>query len=891
MANGKPKLNRLEPNEPLLAHDQDDGSARETHPTHGEIELRILRDSLPNSKSLGDACDSVPECTELNIVAEHELNNAKKAIRFLSEIRKAKRQKNDSAGTSPSDAESENAAGDPTFADHFEGGPGQLPSSIGRFETIRLLGQGGFAKVFLCRDENLNRLVAIKVPKPHALIFHESRHRFKREAHAAAMLSHPSIVPVFENDSSGPITFIVSAYCEGTTLAEWIEDNQEQLTPRHAARIIWRLSEAIEYAHQRGVIHRDLKPGNILVESDFSYEQFDLFGPDGEPESNLDISHRVRITDFGLAKYTDSSLHDSLTAEGAVIGTPAYMSPEQARGEKNASTPADLFALGTILYEMLTGTLPFKRTSNVATLRAIEEDEPKAPTAIVSTIHKDLEAICLKCLEKHPSRRYASAHALHRDLGLWLEGRPVVARRPTKVERVYAWYRRNPALAAALTFAFLSLTIGFSTALWQRGVAQTNLAANSVQRQRAERNALTLMSTIDEVLDDYVHLLDSGEKIDDVELGMLDKMLVAHKMLIDQEAEHLDVSLDTLQAYQRLASVYQKTSKSEDARAICAQAVELWEMVRDPELKLELAPTIFNIKFEEVLVDINLDESGDAETLLKEMCGFLEEYRDGFDEADWKASMFSVNRHLGLTLIAQSKNFDASRFLTDAWQSTVTELANYPASKQLKKRHSLALQDLGEHAMRLGNNKDALKYFESAIKQLEEFKDDSAQHRFRDAYLLSDVAAMNAAQGYLEKAEDQFDRSVELLEVLAKEQSGDSSYSRRLTHTLLRQGIFLESAGEPKFALDVFEKALADLLTRPGDSGSLKVELEIRARLGTLYFSYSGNAESSIELLEEAANIGELGVMENPDDSFIRKGVAGVYNALSQTRLESDDLN
>ncbi len=326
----------------------------------------------------------------------------------------------------------------------------RVPQRIGRFETIRLLGQGGFAKVFLCRDDNLNRLVAIKVPKPHALLSAEARRRFEREARAAAMLSHPAIVPVFQNDLTGPVTYLVCAYCEGPTLAEWIPDHREQINPQVAARIVRRLAEAVEHAHQRGVIHRDLKPSNILVESDYSSASIVPQNDVEDSEDSSDISQRLRITDFGLAKYTHDLQSASLTVDGSVLGTPAYMSPEQARGETAVGVSTDVYSLGTILYELLTGTTPFRRTSHLATLRAIEDEAPKPLRQVKPGIPKDLEAICLKCLEKQPRRRYSTAHELSGDLSSWLEGRPVIARCPTRLDRFYSWLRRNPALAVTL---------------------------------------------------------------------------------------------------------------------------------------------------------------------------------------------------------------------------------------------------------------------------------------------------------------------------------------------------------------------------------------------------------------------------------------------------------
>jgi tetratricopeptide (TPR) repeat protein len=344
-----------------------------------------------------------------------------------------------------------------------------------------------------------------------------------------------------------------------------------------------------------------------------------------------------------------------------------------------------------------------------------------------------------------------------------------------------------------------------------------------------------------------------------------------------------------LQAYQRLASVYQKTSKVEDARAICLQAVELWDMVGDPKLKFRLAPTIYQIKFEEVLLDMSLEQNTVAESSLRKLVGFLEIYQKGFSDEELRAFTFDVDRHIGLTLIAQSKNTEASGFLRDAWQATVSDLKVDPTNRAAKQRHSLALQDLGEHARRMANTKEALRFFESAIEQLEEVKDGSMRFNFREAYLLSDVAATNATLGNPEKAEMQFERSLKLLENLREAQPENTSYSKRLTHTLLRQGKFLESIGDPEFALRAFEKALADILSQPQGSRNFNDELDIRARLGALYNAHLKDVESSLELLEGAANIGEEAVVQDPDAPLLRNSLAKVYDELSNTRSDARD--
>ena len=356
-----------------------------------------------------------------------------------------------------------------------------LAKAIGRFSIERTIGQGGFARVFLAEDPKLQRKVALKVPLPHTLGDDSSRKRFEREAQAAAVLSHPAIVPIYESGSAGLVSYIAFGYCPGPNLAVWFADRERDVDARTAATIIATLAEAAEHAHQRGIVHRDLKPGNILIEEDCSLPKDDQMAG-----RSREISKRIRISDFGLARL-DSSINDTLTLEGSVVGTPAYMSPEQARGESNVGPSSDIFSLGTMLYELLTGKLPHRKETHLATLRDIESSPACPPRKHKPAVPKDLESVCLKCLNKRPADRYQSAFELAADLNRWLAGVPVHARRASAIEKTVAWARRNPALAIATTVATLAVIAGLAGTTWQMRKANQSLAVSKAEYARAEK--------------------------------------------------------------------------------------------------------------------------------------------------------------------------------------------------------------------------------------------------------------------------------------------------------------------------------------------------------------------------------------------------------------------
>ncbi|MCO6458439.1 MAG: protein kinase [Pirellulaceae bacterium] len=343
---------------------------------------------------------------------------------------------------------------------------------IPNYRVESVLGHGGVGVVYRAYHLRLHRPVALKMLLARAHALPKDCERFEREAEAVAALRHPNIVQIYEVGDVGGQPYFTMELVEGGNLAEKIQGVPQPA--RQAAALVAALAEAVHLAHERGIVHRDLKPGNILLAAD------------GTP----------KVTDFGLARRMDDT--EGLTITGAIVGTPSYMAPEQARTDKNAVGPAtDIYALGAILYELLTGRPPFRAESATATLQQVLADEPVSPTRLNRRVPRDMETICLKCLQKEPHKRYASAQALAEDLHRFGRGEPIHARPVGVLERVARKVRRRPALAGTLAVGVLLAAALLLTIVWWQ-VQQATLTATAVAYAEAD-------------LGESARLRDSGE--------------------------------------------------------------------------------------------------------------------------------------------------------------------------------------------------------------------------------------------------------------------------------------------------------------------------------------------------------------------------------------------
>jgi hypothetical protein len=317
------------------------------------------------------------------------------------------------------------------------GSAGTAGRRFGDYELLAEIARGGMGVVYRARQLSANRLVALKLIRSGTLASSDDVRRFNVEAQAAANLEHANVLPIYQVGQHDGQPFFSMKLVEGGNLSARVTDLVAR--PRESAELVARLARAVHFAHQRGILHRDIKPANVLLDAD------------GTPY----------VADFGLAKQIEGD--SSLTQSGAIVGTPSYMPPEQARADRQITTAADVYALGAILYELISGRPPFRAATTIGTIREVLEKEPEHPRAHHRQADRDLSAIALKCLQKAPEARYESAAALADDLERWLSGESTRARPPSLAGQVGRWLKRNA--TAAIGIAVLGLVTGLAASL------------------------------------------------------------------------------------------------------------------------------------------------------------------------------------------------------------------------------------------------------------------------------------------------------------------------------------------------------------------------------------------------------------------------------------------
>ncbi len=437
------------------------------------------------------------------------------------------------------------ASGEPLGTDDFLESDGDL-GSIGSFRLLNELGRGGMGIVYRAWDESLCRVVALKVLRPERSE-EVDQLRLVREAQLAARFRDDHAVSVYSVvNPEGALPYLVMEYVEGPTLAELIATGLRP-EPRRAALLIAQVASALEAAHAAGLIHRDVKPSNILID---------------------EHADRAKITDFGLARAL--AVSSSLSRDGFLAGTPTYMSPEQARGDSGLDGRSDVYGLGATLYETLTGVTPYRGAPHLV-LRQIIEEDPRPPRHFYDQVPRDLETICLKAMAREPARRYQTAGAMADDLRRWLKNESIHARPVGRAERTYRWCRRNPGVASLVAALLIVFSAGFLGVLWQWRRAELHLKESQASFARARR-------AVDQF---YTRFYEQGvlsvPGMDKVRHEVLGEMLQYYRDFVAQHRDDPSLRRELAETCVRISSLTFQQGNKADALVVVRQAFSDFE--------------------------------------------------------------------------------------------------------------------------------------------------------------------------------------------------------------------------------------------------------------------------------------------------------------------------
>ncbi len=469
-------------------------------------------------------------------------------------------------------------------------GGGAVPDRVGDYEVLGILGRGGMGVVYKAWQKGLNRTVALKMLLGGVHSSPSELRRFQTEAEAAARLQHPNIVQIYDVGEVDGRPFLALEYVDGGSLSQRLDGNPQE--PRTAAALVETLARAMHYAHERGVVHRDLKPANILLVGGGGWR----VEGERQPSSTLHpppSTLHPKITDFGLAKRID--IDAGQTNTGAVLGTPSYMAPEQAGGRLDEIGPAtDVYALGAILYDLLTGRPPFKGTTLADTLEQVRSVEPVSPVRLQPHVPRDLETVCLKCLHKEPTRRYTTAQALAEDLNRFLAGEPVRARRTPVWERAAKWSKRHPARAGLIVVSTATLagaligSVAFAQFKANQVVVERGLRKEvEDQRDRSESNYQLAANAVKQMETAISQVQVANDaRLDRVRRTLLEKALGFYTELLKRRRDDPAMRLEVASAYASVADIRQKLGDVQAAEADCREAISrfraLEEMTPEP---------------------------------------------------------------------------------------------------------------------------------------------------------------------------------------------------------------------------------------------------------------------------------------------------------------------
>jgi tetratricopeptide (TPR) repeat protein len=773
------------------------------------------------------------------------------------------------------------------------GEEGSTSAVLGDFRIVRELGRGGMGVVYEAHQHSLNRRVALKVLLAGRFAPADDLRRFRTEAEAAAQLDHPNIVPIHEVGEHAGLPFFSMALLGGGSLADrifgpgscdpssTIGARPSPITPPEAARLVATIARAVHHAHQRGILHRDLKPSNILLDAD------------GEPH----------ITDFGLARRV--AVDSSLTHSGDLLGSPAYMAPEQAAGEKRAVTIAtDVYGLGAILYTVLTGKPPFSGESVLETVALVQETPPTPPSRIVPKLNRDLETVCLKCLEKAPHQRYASAEALADDLERWLRGESIAAAPPSRWHRFRGYARRHRVILTTTTLVTLALIAGTSVSVWQAVVARrarTDAVTQLDRARNAEAGALVQRDEARQAVDDMysevaMRWMEQRAALEPIQQRFLQKALDYYQRFAGEKSTDPKGRFKTAQAYHRLAGIQEKLGRHSEAEASYRRAVGmLQDLVAGQPLAVEYRGELAGSQTD--LGDLlkQLGRTDEGAVLIRAGIALFEKLAVEMPSAPgYHAGLATAQDGLGRLLRDTGYPVEAEqsyRAAIAAWRKLT---AGEASAADYRSGLAMSQGNLGNALADRDRLTDAEEAYRQSIALGDKLAADfpfTSEYRDDLANRYQGLAMLLFRAKHYGKAEQALLRAIKLYEKLAADSPSVPEYRGQLAKSYNHLGGIrmadnpAEAIGEFRRAIEVYSKLAADFPAVPGYQCDLAMA---QGNLCTNLMKTGHQAEAQ-QLCRQSITLVEKLVAKSPAETRYANDLALHYASLGNELIATGD--
>ncbi|TWU18853.1 serine/threonine-protein kinase [Allorhodopirellula heiligendammensis] len=743
------------------------------------------------------------------------------------------------------------------------------------YEILGEIARGGMGIVYRARQIEANRIVALKMILSGNVAGVDEIQRFKNEAKAAARLDHPNIVPVFDIGEQDGQHFFSMGFVNGPSLKQLISN--ERMDDQRSAEFVRTLARAVQYAHSKGIIHRDLKPANIL----------------------LDEHGNPRITDFGLSKVLHSQTE--LTGTGQVLGTPAYMSPEQASGRSNEITEAtDIYSLGGILYELLTGCVPFYSETVVGLLMKVQNETPRSPASVSQVrLSADLDTICMKCLEKNPSDRYSTAQDLADDLDRYLQGEPILARPISRGRRIARWCGKRPLITGLAACLVISVLVFGSSTLHFAKTSQLRSSMVESEKRQKDQNLQIALLAVEQMVEQAKLLADVPRK-EKARVELLNKATDFYNRFRQQRPEDRSLQFQAALVHQSTGSVFRILDQFDRSQ----EAIETSVTQLDALIAAEPANRQYSIALSESYISMalllkprNLDLAFGA--IEKAMAIQSELMRDQDSDDDSRHALARVLYNRGMMLSEQGQHELAESDYQAAIQ-LLRELVRYsddPATDDsLAGNYRLdlgrTLNNYGNLLKQEGRTEEAKNQIRQAIDLHSDYAD-LREHRQDVAIFRNNLANTLIAQKQFDDALAENWLSIESLDELVSQFPRYASLKSELANVLNTRGSIMGSQNELEEAAEYFGRAESSLqkLTQDFPENFGYSNRMAAARYNVAVVAYMQNEfKKCSEILRNAIKVHQHCFDGNPHNEEFRGNLKKDYSLFIKTLQKSGDL-